>query len=289
MKMGMIFRSGFLLILLTSLLHSQVYIFDHEFGQFSSASAIGVSNSSDLYVADKETNEIYKFDMNGRLNKTSGGYGWEEGLFDNPVSIFATPIYVLVTDYNNHRIEIFDRDLNYISQINGRSDRNSSGKISFGYPAGCVSSSLGDIFILDRENKQVLKINASGNLQSQFGNYQSGKYELAAPEGIGISPDNRIVVLDSSALKIFDQYGNGIAKITPGFPVKRINITNDKMVLVSGKKLYIHDFRGMDEGIKELQIMGYDIDGEITEGLVYKGDLYLLTAHQVLVYKKKEG
>lgn len=284
-----ILRCCFLLITFTSLLYPQVYVFDHEFGQFNNASAIGVSNSSDFYVADKETNEIYKFDINGQLNKTSGGYGWEEGLFDDPVSIFATPIYILVTDKNNHRVEVFDRDLNYISQINGRTDGSSNGKISFGYPAGCVSSSLGDIFILDRENKQILKLSASGSLLSQFGNYQSGKFELAAPEGIGISPDNRIVVLDSSALKIFDQYGNGIGKITPGFPINRINITNDKMVLVSGERLYLHDFRGMDEGIKELQIMGYNIESEITEGLVYKGDLYLLTAHQVLVYKKKEG
>jgi DNA-binding beta-propeller fold protein YncE len=283
----------FLLTLLSGYLFPQDYFFDHEIGKFNGASGFSIAPTGVLYIADKETNEVYKYDTTGHELKSIGGYGWDEGAFDQPEDIFATILYVYVPDRNNHRVQIFDKDLNFISQIKGSQDngqrQSGTEDASFGYPMGCVSSSLGDIFILDSENKQILKLNTSGQFMSRFGNYQSGDYELRSPKAMAISQDNKLLVLQEGEILVFDQYGNGIGKIRLDIQAAMINITQNNMVLNSPSKLYVYNTGEERSGIKEIMLSGYDLNDGIVEGLIYKDNLYVLTAHQIAVFKKKKA
>ena len=134
---------------------SQTFIYQYSIGKFKNASAFTITAAGILYVADASSDEIYKLDTLGNNLKDVGGYGWDEGAFDHPVDVFANPLSVYVTDKNNHRIQRFDKDLNFISLLYTRENDNPAER--FGYPLSAVTSNQGDLFILDSENKRILK------------------------------------------------------------------------------------------------------------------------------------
>ena len=135
-------------------------MFQNALGKFTDASSFSYNPSGFFYVADRHTNEIFKIDTLGNIIKYIGGYGWDESNFDDPIFIFSTLLNVYVTDKNNHRIQIFDKDLNYITQLSNKNLESTNKNLEnskFGYPLGCVVSSMGDFFVLDSENKRILK------------------------------------------------------------------------------------------------------------------------------------
>ncbi|MCX6148958.1 MAG: NHL repeat-containing protein [Ignavibacteriales bacterium] len=279
-------------LLTTSFIFAQGFIYKGEIGKFTDASSFSYSQSGFFYIADKNTNEIFKIDTLGNTIKYIGGYGWKESAFDEPVYIFSTTLNVYVTDKNNHRIQIFDRDLNFISQLkkkNVDSKENIPDTEIFGYPLCCVLSTMGDFFVLDSENKRILKFDGLGNSLLQFGGYDAGKYSLSDPENMAISSDNKIFVLDSDNLIIFDQFGNGLAKIKLSENYTRININFDQMVLNNKTKIL---FSSIDEKGFELKnpvLIGYDLNDEIVDCLLVGKNLFLLTKNQIIVFKKEKG
>ncbi len=98
-------------------LYSQQFGYDYSIGKFKDASSFSVSPSGFIYITDSGSDEIYKIDTLGKVVKNFGGYGWDNELFDNPVDVFATDLSVYVCDKNNHRIQRFDKDLNFISSL----------------------------------------------------------------------------------------------------------------------------------------------------------------------------
>ncbi len=95
----------------------QTFTFDFSFGKFQKASSFDLNSAGFLFITDSGNDKLYKYDTLGTYVTETGGYGWKEAAFDNPVDVFATPLNIYVADKNNHRIERFDKDLNYISQL----------------------------------------------------------------------------------------------------------------------------------------------------------------------------
>ena len=106
--------------------YSQQYILNGTIGNFRNASSFYVTSAGFIYVTDISSDEIIKIDTLGNKLKDAGGYGWTESTFDYPSDVFATPLNVYVSDKNNHRIERFDKNLNYISQLFTRNNENPS-------------------------------------------------------------------------------------------------------------------------------------------------------------------
>ncbi|MCU7494479.1 MAG: hypothetical protein HF314_15635 [Ignavibacteria bacterium] len=278
---------------------AQEYEFFGELGNFQGASSFSVNPMGYIFVADAATNEIHKLDLTGNEVRFIGGYGWDVSAFDDPADVFATTLNVYVADKNNHRIQIFDKDLNFVAvvQTRGNENRNtnsstntgSEDNIIFGYPTCSAVSTLGDMYILDSENKRILKFNISGEYALQFGNYRSGQYALNNPMKFAISRDNKIYALDDTSLVIFDQFGSGLTRIPTEIPFGSINITFNKLVLTSGNRVFTADLNEGEIQLKEAHLTGFDPSLEILGGLIFKDNLYLLTQKQIAVFKIKKG
>jgi len=172
-------------------------------------SAISADPQGNIYVADAGNNKILKFDGRGNLLKGVGGFGWGREQFDRPVDICAkTGLDIFIADYNNGRIERYDRNLNYISSF--PADEEVEGPLRFGYPAGVSVSPHGDLFIAERENNRILKINSFGELETVFGDINSGEGKLQKPGQLEVSKDGLVYVCDEAASRIllFDYFGN---------------------------------------------------------------------------------
>lgn len=186
--------------------------------QLKEARALSLDLAGSIYVCDTGNHRILKFGNDGTLIKIIGGFGWEKEQFYNPFDIHAgSALDIFVADYDNQRIERYDKDLNYISSL--YSNENWDESFQFGYPKSVTSSIHGELFILDGENIRLLKLNSFGEPETSFGNYAEGKGRLLQPVQISISPDDRIYVSDSQANKIvvFDYFGNYLTEIGSNF------------------------------------------------------------------------
>ncbi|MDW7682362.1 MAG: NHL repeat-containing protein [bacterium] len=211
----------FILTFLCSLISAQpptlkmaAYLYQFPDGEIDGArlkkvSAIATDLSGFLYLADTGNNRILKMTPEGTALKTIGGFGWEKEQFYTPLDICTgSALDVFVADYDNQRIQRYDKDLNYISSL--YSDENLEPTFRFGYPRSIGLSIHGDLFILDGENNRVLKFNSSGEPEISFGDYRDGRGRLLEPVQLAIAPKDKIYVSDRRAGKIsvFDYFGN---------------------------------------------------------------------------------
>jgi DNA-binding beta-propeller fold protein YncE len=266
-------------------LNSQTYNYLTSIGNFNTATSISISTIGYIYVTDAGTDEVYKLDTLGNRIKDVGGHGWDDSNFDIPSDVFATPIKVFVSDKNNHRIQQFDKDLVYISQTSTRDGTNPDA--AFGYPLGCVSSNLGDLFILDSENKRVVKFDVFGNYSLNFGGFDAGNFSVHNPRRLAISPDNKIFVLDSKSLIIFDNFGNGLINQPLSDNFHCINIMFNKITLTSQSYVLAADFSGNQLRFEKIILNGDYPNNNFIASIIFKNNLYILTASQILIFTQQ--
>ena len=272
-----------ILIVPVYVIFPQNYHLQNSFGNFKDASSFYMSSSGFLYVTDSDKDELYKLDTLGNIVKDCGGYGWDEGEFDNPVDVFATPLNVYVSDKNNNRIERFDKDLNFISQLYTRESDNKNER--FGYPTSCATSNLGDLFILDTENKRIIKFDLFGNFIMNFGGFDAGIYSLSNPEKFSISSNNFLFVLDGKRIVVFDHYGNGISTFNTGYDLTGINIIFNKMTVNTSNKIFFADLNNQFS-LNEMILDELEESTSIVSSLIFNGKLYVLTPEKIIVYSR---
>ena len=286
MNSGFLFRSLFFLTLITFLLsieiYSQNFIYSNSFGKFKSATSFTITSAGFFYVTDAGTDEVYKLDTLGNLLKNTGGFGWDEGLFDNPSDVYANPLSVYVCDKNNHRVERFDKDLNYIWQLYTRNSDTTAQR--FGYPLGCAVSSQGDLYILDSENKRIVKFDIFGNFNTNFGGYDAGSFSLNDPTKLAVSNNNYIYVADDNRIVIFDQFGNGVSIIKMNDKISGLRIIFNNLTVNSDSTIYHANLNSPEMSLSKLNLPASDITFPIIESLIFNNKLFVLTKTNIEVF-----
>lgn len=189
-----------------------------------------------VFVVDTGNNRIVKFDRRGRFIAAIGGFGWEREQFDRPLDISVrNGLDVFIADFNNERIERYDRMLNYISSF---SAEDVSGDLQFGFPGSVDISKHGELFICDNENDSIVKLNAFGNPDLRFGDFNWGDGQLEYPIKIEVSKSDLVYVSDqgSNQIVIFDIYGNYVNRFGSAVLVKPNGLS-----LSADGKLYVAD------------------------------------------------
>lgn len=262
---------------------AQTYLLEYSFGKFESASAFSITSSGYIFVSDDGNNSLLKLDTLGNTIKEIGGYGWSESSFDTPTGIFATPLNVFVCDKRNHRVQYFDKDLNFISELYTRENENIDER--FGYPLSCALSTMGDLYVLDSENTRVLKFDLFGNFIQNFGGFDAGTYALKSPASLAIL-NNNILVLDDSVIVIYDQFGNGKEKINLGKSFTNINTASSYLLLNNESEIYLSKLEFAESFISKLTLLGLEENIEILSCTVYNSKFYILTPYEILVFVK---
>lgn len=89
-------------------------------GPFNYPTDVACSTSGDFYVSDGDRNaRVHKFSADGRLLFSWGGPGSEPGEFKDVHSVWEAKGRVYVADRENHRIQIFSPDGDFIDTWTG--------------------------------------------------------------------------------------------------------------------------------------------------------------------------
>ncbi|GBD87324.1 NHL repeat protein [bacterium BMS3Abin03] len=270
-----------LFFLLNSFCAAQQFQYERSFGNFKSATSFYITPAGIVLVTDDITDEVYQLDTLGNIINFIGGYGWEINSFDDPVDVFADALRILISDKNNHRIQRFDKNLNFIFQFYTRDSDIEEER--FGYPLSAVTSNLGDVFILDSENIRILKFDLFGNFIQTIGGYDYGSYSLSNPKQLAVSMQNNLYVIDGNNIFIYDNYGTALGMIEADEELNSIRIIFNWMTVSTSDNIYITNLNSEEQTLVKI-FLDDEIKPEIVSSLIFNGKLYILTQSEIRVY-----
>ena len=141
-----------------------------------------------------------------------GKEGSSVGMFSRPwgVAVNARD-EIAVTDQNNHRVQIFNSDGNYLRSF-GR-EGNKAGE--FRGPRGIAFHKNGNTSVVDSFNNRIQIFSGEGEHVESFGGEGSLDSELNNPLGLSVDSDGNIIVADkgNKLSKIFSPEGKFLMKI----------------------------------------------------------------------------
>jgi DNA-binding beta-propeller fold protein YncE len=184
------------------------------FGSFGYASSVALEPGGEIIATDREGNRVYKFNSEGKPLSDIGGYGWGQLEFDQPYGVATNGLDVFVADNGNHRVQRFNRKLEYISTLFTRDNSDESQR--FGYPVAVAVNRFGDLLVCERENNRVLKISGFQRVTRSIGGIDAGKGRLNDPLQVEIGPNDETYVLEKTRIVVFDHFGNYLRTVGRG-------------------------------------------------------------------------
>ena len=183
--------------------------------QMRSPFGIAVDGTDNIYVSSQ--NKLQKFTSSGELIKCVGRRGSKEAEFTFPCGVTIHSNQIYVCDMNNHRIQVFDLDLNFICSIGS----HGSGRGEFGGPHDVAFDTAGNMYVVEWGNDRVQVMDSSGQFIRMFGQKREGK--LSGPTALHIADkyvyvsdgcNDCIAVYETSGQYVtsFGRYGEGVGE-----------------------------------------------------------------------------
>ena len=125
--------------------------------QMKYPAGIAVDDMDNIYVSS--VHKLHKFTSSGELIKCVGGRGGKEGEFNDPSGVTLYDNQVYVCDRDNHRIQVFDLDLNFVRSI----DSCDKGSGEFDAPLDVKFDTAGNMYVAEFYNSRVQVLDSSGH------------------------------------------------------------------------------------------------------------------------------
>jgi len=237
-----------------------------------------------IYVLDEARCTLRLYSKDGTFLREMGGQGWDNDRLDKAVSVWAKDgMSVYIADYGNHRIQRYDRSLDFVASFSTRDDADPG--VRFGYPAGVALSRQGELYLTDGENTRVLKVSGFSTVERAFGGIDAGKGRLLNPSRLEIGPKDNLYVLDGDRVVVFDSFGNYLREIGGGPEGGGMVMCADDAGLLVLDKSRLMTFDGEDRlrGTLPRQSVCPDSLGPVRGMVASLGRLHLLTGLGVYV------
>ena len=161
--------------------------------QMISPAGIAVDDMDNVYVSS--VHKLQKFTSRGELIKCIGRNGSKKGEIDDPRGVTIHSNQVHVCDLDNHRIQVFDLDLNLIGSIGSCR----SGRGEFVSPFDIAFNTDGNKYVVENGSNRVQVMDSSGQFIRMFS--QEGEGKLRHPTALQIA-DKYVYVSDWSSYRI---------------------------------------------------------------------------------------
>ena len=187
---------------------------------WSYAHAVRVDPQDNIWVVDKGSNMILRFNPEGHVDWVFGRKGEASHLIVPP-------------DYQTVMARLLDRagvDVEVPENNNPRWPVPVHQDNSFNQPTDVAWDSNGNSYFSDGYiNSRVGKANAKGEWVASWGSLGSGPGQFDTPHGIAVSPQDEIYVADrgNRRIQVFDPDGRYLREFTIDVPV---DVTRGKIV-----------------------------------------------------------
>lgn len=163
-------------------------------GEFRAPLDVAVDRRGNIFITDSGNNRVQVFSGEPghgiRFKLQWGAAGAKPGFFKTPLGVAVGPDrLVYVTDYGNHRIQVFTDSGRFVKEIGGRGDRPGQ----FNRPAAVRLDRRGYIYVTDSDNHRVQKFAPDGKtVVASWGDSGESPGRFArsgSPYGLAVSAD----------------------------------------------------------------------------------------------------
>lgn len=189
---------------------------------------VAVSSSGDVFIAESPKGVVRKVDTKGIITTVAGS--WSQGFFGDggsaikarltlPTDVFANPKGELwISDIANGRVRKVDTN-GVISTVAGNGilqyfgDNGPAISASLNAPVGITMDVAGNLFIADRANHRIRKVDPSGLITTVAGGGNGGDgnaaitAELTSPEAITLNRFGDLLFTDGNRIRQVDSRG----------------------------------------------------------------------------------
>lgn len=194
--------------------------------------------------------------------KTLGKKGKGLGYFLGPwCSAENSDGDIYVTDRDNDRIQVFDKDGSYVRKIG----EFGSGDGQLVKPRGIAIDKNGNVIVVDNGNNRIQIFDKNGNFKSKFGGYGDKEGQLNNPYAVAIDDDDNYIIsdADNKRVQIF----------TPGGEVVRVFGNEGKEQIKGSYYCIYHQGRYILSDFEDYSIKLFNKKGEFQEKIGKKGML----------------
>jgi len=181
-------------------------------GQFLRPHDIEFDSKGNVYVSDRDKNDIQKFTPNGTFILKWGRYGTGDGELNVPYSISIDKRdNVYVVDMLNNRIQKFDNNGIFIKKWD-KFDAKGHNNTLFHPEDMAINPRSGDIYVADTGNNRTIKLDHNFHFIKDWGSLGSGEGEFNHPHGIAVDSSGHVYVNEALNARIqkFDSNGKFI-------------------------------------------------------------------------------
>ena len=174
--------------------------------QMACPQGVAVDDMDNIYVSSYH--KLQKFTSSGELIKCIGKEGSKDGEFNDPRGLALHNNQIYVCDRHNHRIQVFDLDLNFIRSIGSHGQK----RCKFDAPFDVKFDTDGYMYVTEFGNERVQVLDKSGRFIRMFG--KEGKGKLQGPSSLHIV-DKYVYVSDAigGRIVIYDTSGQFVTPI----------------------------------------------------------------------------
>lgn len=149
-----------------------------------------------LYVANYDSIGVYN--LEGKIIERWGKRGRANGEFDFPngVVVANSGELIYVSDSNNHRIQAFSTDGDYLWSVGRPISTMNERPIEFDLPAGMARDEDGFLYVVDTFDASIRILDAKGQEVAVVGDYGAQDGLFSYPTSITYSGDRHFLIAD---------------------------------------------------------------------------------------------
>jgi tripartite motif-containing protein 71 len=170
---------------------------------------VAVDHRGDIVIADAGNHRVLVVSPLGKMVREFGGYGWEEGRFDDPTDVAVYPgFYIYVLDRGNRRVQRFDAEGDYVDMPLAEGDA--------GGPTGIEVGVAGELLVVDEDSQVVRIFSQFDEVVEPIGHFGPEEGGLVSPAAIAVGPSREIAVADPgrAGVEVFDEFGTHLRSIS---------------------------------------------------------------------------